>query len=52
MDILKHRGDKVCIKMSKTLRRRDHLENLGIDTRIMSKLIVKKCDGYKKVGLM
>jgi hypothetical protein len=50
--VLKHRGDKECIKMPKTMRRRDHLQNLGIDTRIMSKLIVKKYDGNEWVGLM
>jgi hypothetical protein len=47
MALLKHKGDKECIKMPKTMRGRDHLENLGIDTRIMSKMIVKKCDGNK-----
>jgi len=47
MAVLKHRGYKVCIKMPKTMRRRDHLENLGIDMRIMSELIIKKCDGNK-----
>jgi hypothetical protein len=29
-----------------------HLENLGIDMRIMSKLIIKKCDENEWVGLM
>ena len=47
MAVLKHRGDKVYINIPKTMRRRDHLENLGIGKRIMSKLIVKKCDGNK-----
>jgi hypothetical protein len=47
MAVLKHRGDKECIKIPKTMRGRDHLENLGIDARIMSKLIIKKCDRNK-----
>jgi len=37
MAILKHKGDKGCIKIPKTMRGRDHLENLGIDTMIMLK---------------
>jgi hypothetical protein len=47
MALLKHRGDKECIKMPKPMRGRDHLENLDIDMRIMSKLIVNNCDGNK-----
>lgn len=47
MAILKHEGNKDFIKMPKTMRGRDHLANLGIDMRIMSKLIIKKCDGNK-----
>jgi hypothetical protein len=38
--------------MPETMRGRDHLENLGIDTRIMSKPVVRKCDGNEWVGFM
>jgi hypothetical protein len=37
--------------MPRTMRGRDHLENLGID-RIMLKLILNKYDGNRWVGLM
>jgi hypothetical protein len=47
MAVLKHNGDIECIKIPKTMRGRDHLENLSINTRITSKLIMKKCDGSK-----
>jgi hypothetical protein len=34
------------------LRERDHLEYLGLDERIILKLILKNCDGESWTGLM
>jgi hypothetical protein len=48
------RGEKrgACKVLVGDLRERDHLEDVGVDVRIILKLVFKKWDGEAWTGLM
>jgi hypothetical protein len=49
-----HRGKKrgACRVLVEDVRERDHLEDLGVDGRIILKLVFKKWDGKAWTGLI